>query len=106
MKLTRTSTLFAAIAAFTGSALAQPGTPSGQKTAAAQAVTVDPQLPDYTPAQGVSGTLKSIGSDTMNNVMAHWGDEIKKFYPSVKIEIEAKGSGTAPPALIEGQSQF
>lgn len=74
--------------------------------AAAQSVTVDPKLPEYTPAQGVSGTLKSIGSDTLNNVMAHWGDDFKKFYPSVRIEVEGKGSGTAPIALTEGQAQF
>lgn len=68
--------------------------------------TVDSKLPDYSAAQGVSGKLKSIGSDTMNNVMAHWAEGFKKFYPGVDIEIEGKGSSTAPPALIEGQSQF
>ncbi|MBL8761172.1 MAG: PstS family phosphate ABC transporter substrate-binding protein [Phycisphaerae bacterium] len=75
--------------------------------AASQAqTTVDPKLPDYSAAQGVSGKLKSIGSDTMNNVMAHWAEGFKKLYPGVDIEIEGKGSSTAPPALIEGQSQF
>ena len=72
-------------------------------TAVAQ---VDPTLPEYHPAQGVFGTLKSVGSDTLNNLMAHWTQEFTKFYPSVKPEIEGKGSSTAPPALIEGQSQF
>ncbi|MBK7406063.1 MAG: phosphate ABC transporter substrate-binding protein [Phycisphaerales bacterium] len=67
---------------------------------------VDPVLPEYRPAQGVFGTLKSVGSDTLNNLMAHWTQEYTKFYPSVKPEIEGKGSSTAPPALIEGQSQF
>lgn len=103
MRMTRRSMIAAAVAAFAAGALAQP---QAKPAASPQAVRVDSGLPDYTPAQGVSGTIKSIGSDTMNNVMAHWGDEFKKFYPSVKIEIEAKGSGTAPPALIEGQSQF
>ncbi len=72
----------------------------------AQEVKVDPKLPDYSMAQGVSGNIKSIGSDTMNNVMTHWTELFTKFYPSVKIEVEGKGSSTAPPALIEGQSQF
>lgn len=69
-------------------------------------VKVDENLPDYQPVQGVSGTIKSIGSDTMNNLMTLWGEGFKKFYPNVQIEIEGKGSSTAPPALIEGTATF
>jgi phosphate transport system substrate-binding protein len=72
----------------------------------AQAVKVDAALPAYQPTSGVSGSLKSIGSDTMNNEMTLWGEAFRKFYPNVKIEIEGKGSGTAPPALTAGTSQF
>ncbi|MBL9032216.1 MAG: phosphate ABC transporter substrate-binding protein [Phycisphaerae bacterium] len=74
--------------------------------ALAQPVTVDSQLPPYVAGPGVSGSLKSMGSDTMNNLMAHWGEEFKRAYPNVKIEVEGKGSSSAPPALIEGQVQF
>ena len=70
------------------------------------AVEVDPALPDYQPAQGVTGSIKSVGSDTMNNMMALWGEGFKAVYPSVQIEIEGKGSGTAPPALVAGTSTF
>jgi len=70
------------------------------------AVEVDPNLPAYEPTSGVSGSIKSVGSDTMNNMMALWGEGFKKYYPGVKIEIEGKGSSTAPPALIEGTSNF
>lgn len=69
-------------------------------------VAVDAGLPDYKPVEGVSGTIKSIGSDTMNNLMALWGEGFKKMYPNVQIEIEGKGSSTAPPALIGGTAQF
>ncbi len=69
-------------------------------------VQVDPNLPSYTPVEGVSGTIKSVGSDTMNNMMALWGEGFKKHYPNVQIEIEGKGSSTAPPALISGSSTF
>lgn len=69
-------------------------------------VKVDASLPDYKPVQGVSGTFKSIGSDTMNNEMALWGEGFKRFYPNVQIEIEGKGSSTAPVALINGSAQF
>jgi len=94
------------MATFTAGAVAQPEKAAPAKPAGPQAVKVDPKLPEYTPAQGVSGAIKSIGSDTLNNVMAHWGDEFKRSYPSVRVEVEGKGSGTAPPALLEGQCQF
>ncbi len=69
-------------------------------------VKVDPALPTYTPVQGVSGSLKSVGSDTMNNEMTLWAEGFLSFYPNVSIEIEGKGSTTAPTALIAGTSQF
>lgn len=69
-------------------------------------VTVDESLPSYTAVAGVSGSLKSIGSDTMNNEMALWGEGFKKAYPSVTLEVEGKGSSTAPPSLIAGTAQF
>ena len=67
---------------------------------------VDQNLPQYKPGSGVSGNIKSVGSDTMNNLMTFWAEQFKKYYPSVQIEIEGKGSSTAPPALIEGSSAF
>jgi phosphate transport system substrate-binding protein len=73
---------------------------------AALAVSLDPQLPDYKPVSGVSGNLKSIGSDTLNNLMTLWSEGFKSSYPNVKLEIEGKGSSTAPPALIAGTAQF
>ena len=54
----------------------------------------------------VSGTLKCVGSDTMNNLVAHWAEGFKKFYPSVQEGIEGKGSASGPPALTEGTSTF
>ena len=72
----------------------------------AQAVKVDPKLPVYEQVEGVSGTINSVGSDTMNNLMALWGEGFKAMYPNVQIEIEGKGSSTAPPKLIEGASNF
>lgn len=69
-------------------------------------VTVDPELPDYQPVEGISGNLKSIGSDTMNNLMTLWAEGFIKMYPNVQVEIEGKGSSTAPPALISGTSHY
>ncbi|MGH9868308.1 MAG: PstS family phosphate ABC transporter substrate-binding protein [Candidatus Polarisedimenticolia bacterium] len=74
--------------------------------ARAQAVKVDEAIPRYEPSSGVSGSLKSVGSDTMNNEMTLWAEGFRRLYPNVKIEIEGKGSSTAPPALTEGAAQF
>lgn len=74
--------------------------------AGASSPQIDPELPVYTATSAVSGSVKSIGSDTMNNLMTLWGEEFKAFYPSAQIEVEGKGSSTAPPALMEGQAQF
>jgi phosphate transport system substrate-binding protein len=54
----------------------------------------------------VSGNIKSVGSDTMNNLMTLWAEQFKKMYPNVPVEIEGKGSSTAPPALCEGAANF
>src|SRR5580704_17305152 len=70
------------------------------------AIDVDASMPGYKKISGVDGSIKSIGSDTLLNVMTLWSEGFKKEYPNVNIEIEGKGSGTAPPALIAGTSQF
>jgi len=69
------------------------------------AIALDANLPAYQTVSGISGQLKSVGSDTLNNVMERWV-EFEAYYPDVKIEIEGKGSATAPPALFEGASQL
>ncbi len=78
----------------------------GAQPILAQAVKVDAGVPRYEQSTGVSGSLKSVGSDSMNNEMTLWAEGFRKLYPSVKIEIEGKGSSTAPPALTEGTAQF
>jgi len=78
----------------------------GASIVRAQAIQVDPSISSYQKTSGVSGNINSVGSDTMNNMMALWAETFRKAYPNVKIQIEGKGSGTAPPALIAGSSQF
>lgn len=72
----------------------------------AQHIQVDPALPTYEKVSGISGNLNSIGSDTLNNLMTLWAEGFKRFYPNVNIQVEGKGSSTAPPALIEGTAQL
>jgi phosphate transport system substrate-binding protein len=77
----------------------------GAAVAGAQ-VQVDPALPPYKATGGVSGNVSSIGSDTLNNLMTLWAEQFNRFYPNAKIQIEGKGSSTAPPALISGTAQL
>ena len=67
---------------------------------------VDPAIPSYTKASGVSGNLSSVGSDTLANLMTLWAEEYKHLYPNINIQIQAAGSSTAPPALTEGTSNI
>jgi phosphate transport system substrate-binding protein len=73
---------------------------------AAEDVQVDGALPAYQKRSGVSGTLSSIGSDTLNNLMTLWAESFQRQYPNVRVQIEGKGSSTAPPALISGTAQL
>ena len=67
---------------------------------------MDADLPIYQPVSGVYGNLNSVGSDSLNFLMTLWAESFRAFYPNVRIQIEGKGSSTAPPALIEGTAQL
>ena len=75
-------------------------------TAAMAEARVDSALPTYSKTTGISGSLSSVGSDTLANLMTFWAEDFKKHYPNVAIQIQAAGSSTAPPALSEGTSNF
>lgn len=79
---------------------------TGDSAAVAQAIQVDAALSAYAKTSGVSGNLSSIGSDTLNNLMTLWAEGFQKQYPNVRIQIEGKGSSTAPPAMISGTAQL
>ena len=67
---------------------------------------MDPSITSYQVTSGISGNLSSVGSDTMNNLMTLWGETFSRSYPNVKLQVEGKGSSTAPPALISGTAQL
>src|SRR5262245_59183204 len=78
----------------------------GSLSLAAGPPKLDPGLSPYQQTSGVSGNINSIGSDSLNNVMTLWAETFGKFYPNAKVQIEGKGSSTAPPALIAGTAQL
>src|SRR6202795_348844 len=67
---------------------------------------LDPALQPYKSVSGVSGNVSSIGSGSLHNLMTLWAENFSKLYPNAKIQIEGKGSSTAPPALISGTAQL
>ena len=79
---------------------------TGTAPAFGQPVKVDPNLKPYQRVAGISGNLNTIGSDTLNNLMTLWAESFRKFYRTVNIQVEGKGSSTAPPALISGAAQL
>ncbi|MEO7972655.1 MAG: phosphate ABC transporter substrate-binding protein [Thermoanaerobaculia bacterium] len=72
----------------------------------AQPAQVDAAIAPYAKSSGISGNLSSIGSDTLNNLLTFWAEGFSKQYPNVRIQVEGKGSSTAPPALISGTAQL
>jgi phosphate transport system substrate-binding protein len=67
---------------------------------------VDSALPHYAVVPNLSGKLVSVGSDTLTDVMALSSEAFRQIYPNVVVELEHKGSGSAPAALIERRSQL
>ncbi len=72
----------------------------------AGAAALDMELSPYKIVNGLSGKLKSVGSDTMHHEMELWAEGFQSIYPNVSIELIGKGSNTAPPALLSGESQL
>jgi len=97
MRLQKTMTMIVATAL---------GLATAGEIRADEVVKVDAAIPAYQKTSGVSGNLNSIGSDTMNNLMTLWAEGFAKYYPNVKVQVEGKGSSTAPPALIAGTAQL
>jgi phosphate transport system substrate-binding protein len=67
---------------------------------------VDSAISHYTKVGNVSGELVSVGSDTLTDVMVLCSRGFREIYPQVALQLEDKGSATAPPALIAGRSQL
>jgi phosphate transport system substrate-binding protein len=69
-------------------------------------VVVDKELGKYEAVAGISGSVTSVGSDTLSNLMTLWVEGFRKSYPNVTFTVESKGTATAPPALIDGTAHL
>lgn len=65
---------------------------------------VDPG--SYVPQTQLTGLLRSIGSDTMDEMMQQWEVEFGRFHPALRFRHEGKGSSSAVPALLEDRADF
>lgn len=60
-------------------------------------------LPEYIPLKDkalVQGTLASVGSTTLSPILEVWMKDFTQIYQDVDFTMEAKGSGSAPKALM------
>ena len=73
---------------------------------ASVSVKSESELEPYEVVSGISGSISSIGSDTLSNLVTLWAEEFKRAYPAVNVQIQSAGSSTAPPALTEGTSSL
>ncbi|PMR75400.1 PstS family phosphate ABC transporter substrate-binding protein [Billgrantia endophytica] len=53
-----------------------------------------------------SGTLGTVGSDTLAGLMLRWGEQLTHQYPGVRLQLQASGSASAPPALTAGTTRL
>lgn len=65
-----------------------------------------PNLPAYKKVDPISGTVRSVGADTMEDLMKLWIADFKNIYPDVNFDMQAKASGTAGPALTDGTADI
>lgn len=53
-----------------------------------------------------SGTLGTVGSDTMAGLMLRWGEALTTQFPDINVQFQASGSASAPPALLAGTTRI
>jgi phosphate transport system substrate-binding protein len=57
-------------------------------------------------ADGVAGTLTSVGSDTASALLTRWAAGFQARHPGARIQAQASGSASAPIALTEGAADL
>jgi phosphate transport system substrate-binding protein len=53
-----------------------------------------------------TGTLGTVGSDTLAGLMLRWGEQLTHQYPGVRLQLQVSGSASAPPALTAGTTRL
>lgn len=63
-------------------------------------------LPVSAAADEPVGTLGMVGSDTMAGLMLRWGEQLAARHPGIRLQLQASGSASAPPALAAGTTRI
>jgi phosphate transport system substrate-binding protein len=69
-------------------------------------IVLDAGLPTYSRASSLAGTVNSVGSSTLSNLLFRWSTDFKQLYPNVEINIVGGGSDSAPAALMAGTADL
>jgi phosphate transport system substrate-binding protein len=72
----------------------------------AEAAAVVEEKGGVAPVSSLSGRIRSVGSDTIDQVMDYWMSEFALLYPNVSHYHQGRGSSTAIPALVEGKAEL
>lgn len=54
----------------------------------------------------VVGSLGAVGSDTLAGLMLRWGEQLTDRHPGIRLQLQASGSASAPPALVAGTTRL
>nr|MBI3612871.1 PstS family phosphate ABC transporter substrate-binding protein [Nitrospirota bacterium] len=65
-----------------------------------------PALKPYVKVDGVSGTLTSVGSGSLNKLMTLWAEGFRRYYPGAQIQVENKGASASTIALLDGTAHI
>lgn len=65
-----------------------------------------PALKPYVKVEGVSGTLTSVGSGSLNKLMALWAEGFRRHYPGAQIQVENRGVAPSTVALLDGTAHI
>lgn len=63
-------------------------------------------LMSYEPEFTLTGRLRSVGSDSMDKLVALWEADFMEYHPSLRVQHEGRGSSTAIPAILEGRAEI
>jgi phosphate transport system substrate-binding protein len=58
--------------------------------------------PPYVPEAPVTGTIKFVGSDTMQAIAELWIRGLERFHPEAKFTLDCRGTESALPELAKG----
>lgn len=59
-------------------------------------------VPAWGSADDIVGSLDTVGSDTMAELMLRWGELLGQDHPGLRVQMQASGSASAPTALTAG----